>query len=252
MSTDVAAANINQGLNSFFLSTRDGPSDEYLVYARKLVISTYQTFSSLQLHAAQAPAYRPWADRENLRHANEISWLTDRATELAEDVFPDLGIDPEPYRLEAENELDSGRKLRLVRHALTSWNDAIVLRYLSGLVFQAQAEATIGSNYIPYAVVAQKVYFRFGLIEWPAEIGSPHRERVARAIEEDGLETIQELVNKWWPRALDSFGVPGSKNDEAYVRLGLKTRSNSFTRSIFEASARREFALVGLTAPRES
>lgn len=250
MTQTIEAASDVAAPNPYYLSSRDGPSEEYLAYARKLVASTYQTFSSLQLGYVQTPAYKPWADTENLRHANEISWLSDAATELAEEALPDLGIDPEPLRLEAEEGLDRGRKLRLATYPLTSWTEGLVFRFLYSLVLQAQAEATIGSNYIPYAVVAQKIYFRFGMVEWPADVGSPHRERIARAIREEGFDTVQRLVDRWWPLALDSFGQPESPNDEAYVRLGLKTRSNAFTRTTFEKTARAELHALGLSAPK--
>lgn len=238
-----------QQSNPFYMSTRDGPSDEYLEYLRKLVVHSYQTLSTLQLNPIQAPAYRPWADTENLRFANEIGWLVDAATALAEEIFPDLGIDPEPYRWEAEGALEGAGKLRLVTFPLLSWTDALVFRFVYGLVIQAHAEATIGSNYIPYAVVAQKLHFRFGTRDWPAEIGSPHRERLAQAIAEDGIQKVQQHLDTWWGRALDSFGQAESPNDITYRRLGLKTRSNAFTRRTFETLAGEEIARLGLRVP---
>ncbi len=59
---------------------------------------------------------------------------------------------------------------------------------------------------------------------------------------------MQDVVNKWWPRSLDSFGKPGSPNDRAYVRLGIKTRSNACTRATFEKIAREELDGLGLEA----
>ncbi len=241
-----------QQANPFFMSTRDGPSDEYLTYLRKLVLKSYQTLSTLQLNPIQAPAYRPWADTENLRLANEIGWLVDAATSLAEEIFPDLGIDPEPYRYEAEGSLEGGGKLRLVTFPLRSWTEGLVFRFIYGLVIQAHAEATIGSNYIPYAVVAQKLHFRFGTRDWPAEIGSPHRERLAQSIAEDGAQAVQALIDLWWPRAIESFGQADSPNDVAYRRLGLKTRSNAFTRRTFETLASAEITRLGLRAPHNT
>lgn len=209
----------------------------------------FQTLSCLQLHVLDAPAVRIWADEENRRITQEVAHYIDGATELAELVLPELGMASEPLRLEAEAALDAGKKLRMVTYPISSWNEGLVFRLLYGRVLHGQLAAMVGSNFIPLANVAQKLYFAFCLRDWPAEVGSPLLETVARALEEDGVEHVQKAVDNWWPRALDSFGASGSANESEYLELGLKTRPNAKCRELFLAAATSDLKALGLKTP---
>ena len=233
----------------FFMTRADGMSDEYVRAAARLATMCFQTLSCLQMHVLDAPAYRLWADVENRRVTKEITYLIDGATELAELVLPELGLDPEPLRLEAETSLEAGKKLRMVTVPITSWTDGLVFRLLFGRVMHGQLAGMVGSNLIPLANVAQKLYFTLCMRDWPADVGSPLLEIVQRAIDEDGLEAVQEAVNKWWPHAVSSFGAPGSANEAEYLRLGLKTRTNATCRKLFLDGAGADLEKLGLRAP---
>jgi len=233
----------------YYMSRTDGMSDEYVAAAARLVSMTFQSLCSLQMHVLDAPAHRLWADDENRIVRREMAERLERAREIAEELLPDLGVDPEALREEAESSLGAGRKLRLDTVPIESWNDGLVLRMLYGLVLTGQLAATIGSNYLPYANVVQKLYFKQSLADWPAQVGSPQQHRVARAIEEDGLDAVQTVVNRWWPVALDSFGADGSANEKRYLALGLKTRPNAMCRALFLERARATFDELGLKIP---
>ena len=232
-----------------YMSRADGMSDEYVAAASKLVTMTFQSLCSLQMHVLDTPANKPWADEENRVVRREVAERLERAREIAENLLPDLGIDPEPLREEAESGLAAGRKLYLDTVPIESWNDGLVCRYLYGLVMTGQLAAIIGSNYLPYANVAQKLYFKMALADWPAKVGSPHEERLARAIEEDGQAALQQLIGHWWPVALESFGKDGSGNEQTYLRLGLKTRPNAMCRAVFLDAAEQSFGRLGLRQP---
>ncbi len=233
----------------FFMRRADGMSEEYVRAATRLARMGFQSLSCLQMHVLDAPAFRPWADVENRRVTREIAHLIDGATELAEVVLPELGVDPEPLRLEAESSLGAGKKLRLVTVPITSWTDGLVFRFLYGRVLHGQLTGMVGSNLIPLANVAQKLYFKFCLRDWPADVGSPLLEIVQRAIQEEGIEPVRQAVGKWWPLAADSFGAPGSRNETEYLELGLKTRSNSKCRQLFLDAATADLRTLGLQAP---
>ena len=233
----------------YYMSRADGMSDAYVAAAVKLVGMTFQSLCSLQMHVLDAPAHRDWADDENRVVRREMAERLERAREIAEQLLPDLGVDPEALREEAEASLDAGRKLRLDTIPIASWNDGLVYRFLYGLVLTGQLTAVIGSNYLPYANVAQKLYFKQALADWPARVGSPHQGRIARAIEEDGLDTIQAVVDRWWPIAADSFGADGSANERHYLALGLKTRPNAMCRQVFLDNAAQTFTPLGLRIP---
>lgn len=233
----------------FYLSRADGMSDEYIDAATKLVTMTYQSLSGFQLGVLDAPAAKPWADEENRTIAREIANLTNIAAEIAENILPDLGVDPEPLRLEAEADLDAGWKLNMTTVPIDSWSDGVVYRMIYGNVLAGQLSAVIGSNYVPYANIAQKIYFDFCLNRWPDQVGSPHVGRVRRTLDEEGREIVWKSIEKWWPYALESFGVPGSKNEQLYLRLGLKTRSNAMCRDLFLRIMHDQLDAVGLPMP---
>lgn len=233
----------------FFMKRSDGMSDEYIEAAAKLATMAFQTLSSLQTHTLDAPAFQQWADVENRRLTLEQAHYIDAATELAELVLPELGVDPEVLRLEAESSLKAGRKLRIVTVPISSWNDGLVFRMLYGRVLHGQLAGVVGSNFIPLANAAQKLYFAFCMRDWPAQIASPHVELVRRALAEGGRQEIQSAVDKWWPLASDSFGAPASKNETIYLRLGLKTRSNAMCKKLFLDGALADLAELGLRMP---
>lgn len=233
----------------FFMKRADGMSDEYVRAAARLTTMCFQTLSSLQMHVLDAPAYRPWADVENKRVTKEMTYLIDAATELAQLVLPELGLEPEPLRLEAEASLESGKKLRMVTIPITSWTDGLVFRFLFGRVMHGQLASMVGSNLIPLANVAQKLYFTLCLRDWPAQVGSPLLEHVQRAIEEEGIQAVQAAVDKWWPHALESFGSDGSANETEYLALGLKTRPNAMCCKLFLDGATADLQTLGLRAP---
>ncbi|MDF1818803.1 MAG: hypothetical protein P1U54_09195 [Immundisolibacteraceae bacterium] len=232
-----------------YMSRADGMSDEYVAAATKLVSMTFQSLCSLQMHVLDAPAHRRWADDENRIVRREMAERLERAREIAENLLPDLGVEPEAMREEAEASLTSGRKLRLDTIQLESWNDGLVYRMLYGLVLTGQLSATIGSNYLPYSNIAQKLYFKHCLSDWPGKVGSPHLGRVATAIEEDGVDALQAVVDRWWPLAIDSFGADGSANEKKYMELGLKTRPNAMCRELFVERATATFDQLGLKIP---
>lgn len=235
--------------NPYFLSPADGMPDEYIVYARKLVSMSYQTQCGRHLHLLNAPAFREWADEEHRILGQEKARYTELAAMLAEQIVPGLGLDAEALRVEAESSISAGRKLLMVTRPFASWSDGLVFRHLFGLVLAGQLSAIIGSNYVPYANWAQETYFSFCLEKWPTPLGSPHKWRLARAIAEEGKETIQGYADKMWPRTIASFGTDGSANEAAYLRLGLKTRPNAMCRQLFLDLVNEEFAELGLRVP---
>ncbi|MGE0682231.1 MAG: Phenylacetic acid catabolic protein [Candidatus Binatia bacterium] len=229
-----------------YLSRADGMSNEYVAYARKLATMSYQTLCGRQLHVLSVPAYKPWADEEHRALFAERARFSELANELAQTVLPDLGLDPEALREEAESALAAGRKLRLTAIPLEHWTDGVVFHYLYTVVLAGQLPALIGSNYIPYANWAQKLYFSCCLVRWPGPVGSPILPRLRRAVAEDGAASVQACVAKWWPHAISSFGAPGSANEQAYLRLGLKIRPNAMCREMFLNIVQPDFAELGL------
>ena len=233
----------------YYLSTADGMSDDYIHYARKLVSMSYQTLCCRQLQQLNPPAFRPWSDEENLAFGQEKARLTELGAMLASNVIPSLGLDGEALRTEAESSLTAGRKLEMVTAPFESWADGVVFRYLYSMVLTGQLSAVIGSNYVPYANWAQETYFSFCLKKWPTPIGSPHFGRMERTIAEEGREMVQRHLEQAWPRAMRSFGADGSANEAAYLRLGLKTRSNQMCRRLFLDRIEPDVKQLGLTAP---
>jgi ring-1,2-phenylacetyl-CoA epoxidase subunit PaaA len=58
-------------------------------------------------------------------------------------------------------------------------------------------------------------------------------------------------VNRWYPRALDSFGRSGSYRAERYIEWGLKHRLNEETRRDYIAEVTPILNKMGLIVPDE-
>ncbi len=233
----------------YYMSREDGMSPEYLTYIRKLVGMVFQSLFSTHLEAIEAPAVRPWADYENRELLREIARFSNIGAEMVDLMLKDLGMDAEALRREAESSRTAGRKLQLLTVPIESWNDGLMQRFLYSHVLLGQLPALVSSNYIRLANIAQKLMMDNCLLEWPQQVGTPHCARLERAIAEDGRDVLQAALEKWWPIAMNSFGRPGSDNEQAYIRLGIKTRTNATCRQLFLDTVTRDLKHLSLRQP---
>lgn len=65
----------------------------------------------------------------------------------------------------------------------------------------------------------------------------------------EGLDQANELIKKWWPAALDTFGRSDSAFTEAYVRWGLRQKNNADLRRDYIADTRPLLEEIGIEVP---
>jgi ring-1,2-phenylacetyl-CoA epoxidase subunit PaaA len=65
----------------------------------------------------------------------------------------------------------------------------------------------------------------------------------------EGLAEANELINKWWPAALDMFGRSTSKASEGYVKWGIQKKGNEDLRQQYIADTRPLLEKIGIRVP---
>lgn len=68
-------------------------------------------------------------------------------------------------------------------------------------------------------------------------------------VEKLGRERISRALRKWWPIALNAFGPTINKNQDTYLRLGLKRHTNEERRKMFIAELNPRIEALGLAVP---
>ncbi len=67
----------------------------------------------------------------------------------------------------------------------------------------------------------------------------------------EGKREVQEVVNLWYPRALDMFGKSNSWRTHRYIEWGLKRRTNEDARRQYIQEVRPVLQKLGLEVPDE-
>jgi 1,2-phenylacetyl-CoA epoxidase catalytic subunit len=80
-----------------------------------------------------------------------------------------------------------------------------------------------------------------------ATLGMSNLKRICATPE--GLAEANEKLKIWWPAALDMFGRSDSDFTEAYVRWGLRTKSNEDLRNDYIADTRPMLEALGINVP---
>jgi 1,2-phenylacetyl-CoA epoxidase catalytic subunit len=65
----------------------------------------------------------------------------------------------------------------------------------------------------------------------------------------DGKKEARDLLQKWWPAALDMFGKSDSKNSSQYVKWGIKAHSNADLRKKYIEDTVPLIQELGLDVP---
>ncbi len=60
---------------------------------------------------------------------------------------------------------------------------------------------------------------------------------------------LQERLNLWWPRVMNTFGKSTGSGNDIYQKLGLKNRSNAEVRDAFVKEINEKCQEWGLLVP---
>jgi len=125
---------------------------------------------------------------------------------------------------------------------IESWDEIGIMRWLSERAAGYQSLASLGSNYIPYAIWSARNYMDEGMAH--AGVG---KEITQRAIDEGRAAEIQRLFDKRYPSVIDYFG--SEKPENAFIDLGIKVRSNKELRRRWLKDQIRDCDELGVKMP---
>ena len=129
------------------------------------------------------------------------------------------------------------KPLTLFDFPVADWVDFGVIKATVDIAELIELDDLVEATYLPLRKVAKDTYpeekFHVGL----------GREIITTLLEEDegNRARINAVLARLFPQALDFFGAPNSKNNELFVRWGLKKRGNSAMRADYVRQV-REFA----------
>lgn len=136
------------------------------------------------------------------------------------------------------------RKLDFANTPIESWLDMAMMNCVADRVGLYQYRQMLDSSYMPLTRVAPKIE--------KDEVGHAYLgyTTIKRACQTpEGKAEAQRLLNKWYPIALDMFGSPRSKREEAYIKWGLKKYRNEELRQMYLQEVNPLLEGLGLEIP---
>lgn len=157
------------------------------------------------------------------------------------DLLRDLGEDPQVV-IDDMRYGDGKYLLDFFKVEIESWDEIGIMRWLSERAAGYQSLASLGSNYIPYAIWSARNYMDEGMAH--AGIGKVIAQR---SIDEGRAAEIQRLFDKRYPLVLDYFGSEKPQNE--FIDLGIKVRSNRELRRRWMLDQIRDCEELGVRMP---
>jgi ring-1,2-phenylacetyl-CoA epoxidase subunit PaaA len=155
-------------------------------------------------------------------------------------VMGDLNIDLN-YQIRNGREK---RMLEIFRFPLETWADmgcfGAFIDRIGGYHLNDFAEC----SYVPVAKIIPQI-----LKEEAQHIAHGLRILDSLCQTDEGRAECQKALDKIYVRALDMFGVTGSKTSEKYMHWGIKRRTNEEARKAYMEEVRPVFAQFGLKEP---
>jgi 1,2-phenylacetyl-CoA epoxidase catalytic subunit len=135
-----------------------------------------------------------------------------------------------------------------------SWVDTLGFCFTMDLVAWYHLRGMENGSYAPLAremtsmVGEEKFHASFGARRVADVLRDPEYARLCRATRDD----VQATVNKWYPRALDTFGKSDSKFSDLAVRYGIRRWGNAELRRMYKEDIDQQIRALGLEVPPEN
>lgn len=219
----------------------DGSADLPDAYRRKLVkllkMHLSSEYTTTYLEALDPPTAEDIAEwshtiQEEGEHGEGMVDLLRNLGEDAQAVIDDMRYGNGDYLLD------------FFKIEIESWDEIGIMRWLSERAAGYQSLASLGSNYIPYAIWSARNYMDEGMAH--AGVG---KEIIRRAIAEGRMAEIQRLFDKRYPTVIDYFGSEKPKNE--FIDLGIKVRSNAELRRRWLKDQIRDCQELGVHMPAD-
>ena len=159
------------------------------------------------------------------------------------DLLRDMGEDPQAV-IDDMRYGEGKYLLDFFKVEIESWDEIGIMRWLSERAAGYQSLASLGSNYIPYAIWSARNYMDEGMAH--AGIGKVIAQR---GIDEGRAKEIQRLFDKRYPLVLDYFGSEKPANE--FIDLGIKVRSNKELRRRWMLDQIRDCQELGVHMPAD-
>jgi ring-1,2-phenylacetyl-CoA epoxidase subunit PaaA len=151
--------------------------------------------------------------KDEMRHANVMYSL-----------LGDLGVDVEQHIEES----GLNRRVDIFYYDIPSWPDLVMFNFLMDRGAGHQLQDAVHSSYGPWSRAITK-------IDEEERMHVAHGEQWVKRLARDAAtrDDTQRALDRWWPRTLAIFGRPGTRRNDLYRRLRLKTRDNEDVRRAF-------------------
>jgi len=219
----------------------DGSADLSDAYRKKLV-----KLLKMHLSSEYTTTYLEALDPPTAEDIAEWSHTIQEEGEHGEgmvDLLRNLGEDPQAV-IDDMRYGEGDYLLDFFKVEIESWDEIGIMRWLSERAAGYQSLASLGSNYIPYAIWSARNYMDEGMAH--AGVG---KEITKRAIDEGRMTEIQRLFDKRYPTVIDYFGSEKPKNE--FIDLGIKVRSNAELRRRWLKDQIRDCAELGVAMPAD-
>ena len=134
-----------------------------------------------------------------------------------------------------------------------SWVDTVTFCFVMDLVAWYHLHAMENCSFAPLAremttmVHEEKFHASFGARRVTALVRNRDYARLAGATTDD----VQAAINKWYPRALDTFGKSQSRFSELAVGYGIRRWGNAELRRMYKKDIDQQISGLGLEVPPE-
>jgi 1,2-phenylacetyl-CoA epoxidase catalytic subunit len=134
-----------------------------------------------------------------------------------------------------------------------SWVDTVTFCFVMDLVAWYHLHAMENSSYAPWAremttmVHEEKFHASFGARRVRDLVKDPEYARLCAA----GPAQVQDAIDKWYPKALDTFGKSQSRFSDLAVAYGIRRWGNAELRQMYKQDIDAQIRDLGLTVPPE-
>jgi 1,2-phenylacetyl-CoA epoxidase catalytic subunit len=132
-----------------------------------------------------------------------------------------------------------------------SWVDTVSFCFTMDLVAWYHLQAMENSSFAPWAremtsmVHEEKFHASFGARRVRDLVADPEYRRLCGATAAD----VQAAIDKWYPKALDTFGKAQSRFSELAVAYGIRRWGNEELRQMYKQDVDNQIRQLGLAVP---
>jgi ring-1,2-phenylacetyl-CoA epoxidase subunit PaaA len=172
--------------------------------------------------------------KDEMRHAHVIYKILDDLGEKTHDHMLAHEFDwriPEDTANIGFSRAKKDKRVNIFYYQITHWEDFCLFNFLMDRAAGHVLEDTLNSSFIPMHLA--------------------HGDKTVKLMAEnpETRKFLQERLNLWWPRVMNTFGKSTGGANDIYQKLGLKTRSNAEVRDAFVKEINEKCAEWGLVVP---